>query len=74
MEWVHTWDRTGLAEDNTETVTFGSEESHEDRRKDWQLLHVNNLPSSPGIFYEQYTRAISCTTYAGGGGDLTLRH
>jgi hypothetical protein len=33
-------------------------------------LHVNNLLSSQGIFYEQYTRAISCTTYAGGGGDL----
>jgi hypothetical protein len=47
------------------------------KRKDERTgnyLHVNNLFSSPGIFYEQYTRAISCTTYAGGGGDLTLRH
>lgn len=35
-------------------------------------LHVNYLLSSPGIFYEQYTWAISCTTYAGGGGDVTL--
>jgi len=33
-------------------------------------LHVSNLLSSPGKFYEQYTRAISCTTYAVGGGDL----
>jgi len=37
MEQVHTWDRVGLAEDNKETATCGSEESHEDRRKDWQL-------------------------------------
>jgi hypothetical protein len=33
-------------------------------------LHMNNLFSSPGIFYDQYTRAISCKTDVGGGRDF----